>query len=1223
MSLIEEHIATVGTRFRHADWWRYVAALSIGLTCVGLLLFYLQISHRWMHALSGWALLLASVLGCLAISAGLVWKYRDQHWLADRIEESYPELNQRLLTTLGQMEKNAGRPLGFLEHTVLLETVSHAHHNGWFNIISQNVMKRLRSRGLIAFCMMMVVSIGLLKFQPPASAFAANTSSEDGSLTEDIDFEVRVDPGDTEVEYGDNLVVVARFGKSIPRDVELVMTAADGTENRVVMTKSIDDRLFGSTVYDVTKPVQYAVSYNSAATKKYQVGVYTLPELIRADAALDYPSYTAMPPKVIEDTVRVSAVEGTELTWKLFLNKPGVRATLIPQSKDAKPISMSVDPADPAQLTANVDLTMSQSWTLQLVDADGRENRSPPKLVAKVSPNKPPKLKLDLARDARVSPLEEFQVRATASDDFGLQRYGIQYTLASAEREIVLGENASAGQKAIAEYLLDFEALEAQPDQLLSYHFWAEDLGSTGESRRTQSDMFFTEVRHFEEIFRQGEQPADGQQQQQQQGQSQNGQDAEQLAEVQKQIVNATWNTLRQNQSDLQAWKDDVGVILESQQATLEQAATLSGNLQDTESKNYMLVVQERMQDAIGQLTTAFSDASVSSLQDALNAERGALEALLKLRAREHEIVQQQSQQQGQSSQSSSRQRFQQQMEALKLKNDENRYETQRQAEEEEDAAQTEMRRALNQLKELAQRQEDLNQQLKELQTALEKAESTEEREEIERQLKRLRDQQEEMLRDTDELRERLDQAEDQETVREAREQLEQTREQMRDTSESLEQGEVTPALASGTRAQRELEEMREELRRESANQYADQMREMRDEIRSIEEKQAELGAQIERSDNAQDVESGLRNERDGSQQNADALREQREQIAELLERIRNTVTEAEESEPLLAEGLYDAFRDAEKNQLEDRLEATAQMTERGFNEQASALEKEVRQDIGELREQIDVAADRVLGDQADALRRAMQTLKDLENQLNNEMEQFGENASANQPSPNRGDTEQQPSSSDRSNNNEAAEETNPERERQDNPAQNSPSGQESRESNNSQQEQPSPSPAQNQGQSDRREGSPQSESERAQNGGQRSPGNGNAAGENRGPLGGNWDQRLNAPITGDDFREWSDQLRDVEEIVDDPKLRAEAARIREKARGFRSEFKRHSEEPKWELIRDLVSRPLRELRQNVATELMRVAAEKNAIVPIDKDPVPKQYSEQVRRYYENLGTGE
>jgi hypothetical protein len=113
------------------------------------------------------------------------------------------------------------------------------------------------------------------------------------------------------------------------------------------------------------------------------------------------------------------------------------------------------------------------------------------------------------------------------------------------------------------------------------------------------------------------------------------------------------------------------------------------------------------------------------------------------------------------------------------------------------------------------------------------------------------------------------------------------------------------------------------------------------------------------------------------------------------------------------------------------------------------------------------------------------------------------------------------------------------------------------------------------------------------------------------------------APITGDAFREWSDRLRDVEEIVGDPDLRSEAARIRERARDFRRDLRRHSEQPQWDLVRELVAEPLDELREKVAEELLRRSAEKNALVPIDRDPVPDQFSEQVRRYYERLGSGD
>jgi hypothetical protein len=72
----------------------------------------------------------------------------------------------------------------------------------------------------------------------------------------------------------------------------------------------------------------------------------------------------------------------------------------------------------------------------------------------------------------------------------------------------------------------------------------------------------------------------------------------------------------------------------------------------------------------------------------------------------------------------------------------------------------------------------------------------------------------------------------------------------------------------------------------------------------------------------------------------------------------------------------------------------------------------------------------------------------------------------------------------------------------------------------------------------------------------------------------------------------------------------------------MRVDFKRHAKEPQWELVRKLIADPLKELRSEVNEELMRLAAERNALVPIDRDPVPSQYQKQLDRYYENLGRG-
>jgi chorismate mutase len=53
-----------------------------------------------------------------------------------------------------------------------------------------------------------------------------------------------------------------------------------------------------------------------------------------------------------------------------------------------------------------------------------------------------------------------------------------------------------------------------------------------------------------------------------------------------------------------------------------------------------------------------------------------------------------------------------------------------------------------------------------------------------------------------------------------------------------------------------------------------------------------------------------------------------------------------------------------------------------------------------------------------------------------------------------------------------------------------------------------------------------------------------------------------------------------------------------------------------------MIAEPLSRLREQVNEELLKKAAERNSLVPIDRDPVPSIFQRQMDRYYENLGSG-
>lgn len=122
------------------------------------------------------------------------------------------------------------------------------------------------------------------------------------------------------------------------------------------------------------------------------------------------------------------------------------------------------------------------------------------------------------------------------------------------------------------------------------------------------------------------------------------------------------------------------------------------------------------------------------------------------------------------------------------------------------------------------------------------------------------------------------------------------------------------------------------------------------------------------------------------------------------------------------------------------------------------------------------------------------------------------------------------------------------------------------------------------------------------------------------GGEGGETTQR--SPLTGEGYAEWSDRLRDVEEMLDFPDLRNEVAGVREQARTLRMDYKKNAKAPQPDTVRTKIAEPLVDIRNRINEELARRES-KDSLVPIDRDPVPQKFTDLVRRYYEKLGSGE
>jgi hypothetical protein len=72
----------------------------------------------------------------------------------------------------------------------------------------------------------------------------------------------------------------------------------------------------------------------------------------------------------------------------------------------------------------------------------------------------------------------------------------------------------------------------------------------------------------------------------------------------------------------------------------------------------------------------------------------------------------------------------------------------------------------------------------------------------------------------------------------------------------------------------------------------------------------------------------------------------------------------------------------------------------------------------------------------------------------------------------------------------------------------------------------------------------------------------------------------------------------------------------------MRAEFRQRGRQPDADVVRQQVLTPLTQVRVWLQDELAR-REKTDSLVPLDRDPVPDNYAELVRQYYEKLGSAQ
>jgi hypothetical protein len=692
------------------------------------------------------------------------------------------------------------------------------------------------------------------------------------------------------------------------------------------------------------------------------------------------------------------------------------------------------------------------------------------------------------------------------------------------------------------------------------WHAWAEDIGPDGTKRHVNGDIHLVQVRNFDEEFYQksgppGSGPPPG----------------DELVKVQTKILNSTW-TLRRDHLEITSSPPptkELETLHRSQEIAIEMAVALEAKITDPAVRKFVTDARLAMKDASAKLAEAHTKTSAAPLDPAIGHEQTALRHLYQLMGSKTMIVQSE----GESSSPSE----DKPKDDLDLKPMENPYKAEKTAKPEASQQANEAMEILKRLDDLAKRQRDLNEEMKALQMAMNQADTPEKKAEIERQLKQLREQQRELLAEVDKLEEKTAET----APPEQKQALDDAREKVQQANEQLNEKKLGDALASGRRAQETLEKLHDDFRETSAAKLAQQLRDLRQDARSLEQRQREL------AETTPPPTVSKPNRLSESGPARPDIASQREDFKQLIEALRKTAETAERAEPLVAKDLGEALRQADQNGIGKALEKIGKP---GANNAA----KQAGEGLAQLTREIENAAERILGNEEQALRYALEELERLAQQAGAKPSQSSKPA-ANGKSPREGKM----------------------------PGEGKEPGQSASAS-----KEPSQTPGPGEGKAPGEgQGNGQGEGKQAGEGqgqGQASgqkPGQGNGPGQAPGQGQGSGNSRGGNAISGGGYEEWRDRISDLEAIITDPEAQSAVARASKAGQEMRKDFKRHAKDPDQARVEKEILIPLAEAATQLDTRLRELDRE-NPLAPVGRDPVPDRYTEIVRRYFEELGTG-
>jgi hypothetical protein len=451
----------------------------------------------------------------LLLSLGLAWfcirvlVYKPSfESLALKIEEKYPQLENRLIGSLQLYDRLKKNPFGYstdMIQAVIREADDVSRNLNFKEVVDKKHLKKALkiAAGLAA------VFIAFSLIFPASMNFSFYVFSH--PLTEielPQKFHFLVSPGDLEaVKYSDVEIKIQAEGEK-PALVKLFWRnlGAEWNQEKLKKTEKPEEKEidFGYTFKQVKRSFDYYVEAEGIRSEQYRVRVVDKPRIIGLKMTFDYPAYTRMQTMVRdENDGNINALMGTKVTIEAKANKPLKSASLIFSESVEK--DMRVD-----QSKANVQIKVlkDDSYHIQLSDSSENKNQDPIEYnIIAVSDEYPQVEIIEPGQDQDLTENMELKLLIKAEDDYGFSNLKLFYQvlsggMESTERFLSIPIKGKRNSEVETDYLWDLSDMGLVPSDVVRYRVEIYDNDNISGPKKGISKTYHARLPSIAEIIR-------------------------------------------------------------------------------------------------------------------------------------------------------------------------------------------------------------------------------------------------------------------------------------------------------------------------------------------------------------------------------------------------------------------------------------------------------------------------------------------------------------------------------------------------------------------------------------------------------------------------------------------------------------------------------------------------------------------------------------------------